>query len=44
LPVITPETVLAVGDTVVVLGPEARLGDAAAMFVDPAAPKPGEAR
>ncbi len=44
LPVITPETVLTVGDTVVVLGPEARLGDAAAMFVDPAAPKPGEAR
>jgi monovalent cation:H+ antiporter-2, CPA2 family len=44
LPVITPETVLTVGDTVVVLGPDARLADAAGMFVDPAAPKPGDAR
>lgn len=33
LPVVTPETVLAPGDTVVVIGPEARLADAAAMFV-----------
>lgn len=37
LPVITPETVLQTGDTVVVLGPEARLCDAAAMFVGQAA-------
>ncbi|MFO1078210.1 MAG: cation:proton antiporter [Planctomycetota bacterium] len=32
LPVVGPDTVLAVGDTVVVLGPETRLLDAAAMF------------
>ncbi len=36
LPVITPETVLHAGDTVVVIGPQARLADAAAMFVPPA--------
>ena len=35
LPVITPETELAVGDTVVVIGPDARLADAAAMFAAP---------
>ncbi|MCA8977490.1 MAG: cation:proton antiporter [Planctomycetes bacterium] len=33
LTVVTPETVLLEGDTVVVLGPESRLGDAGAMFV-----------
>jgi CPA2 family monovalent cation:H+ antiporter-2 len=42
LPVVAPETVLAPGDTVVVIGPEARLQDAAAMFV--AAPVPREVR
>lgn len=36
LPAITPETTLAVGDTVVVIGPRERLVDAAAMFVQPA--------
>lgn len=35
LPVITPETSLETGDTVVVIGPQARLGDAAAMFAAP---------
>lgn len=42
LPVVAPDTVLQVGDTVVVLGPEARLGDAVAMFTQPhaAAAKP----
>ena len=44
LPVITPDTVLEVGDTVVVVGPEARLGDAAGMFVDPASGKALEPR
>lgn len=34
---IGPETVLEVGDTVVVIGPQLRLLDAAAMFADPAA-------
>jgi CPA2 family monovalent cation:H+ antiporter-2 len=32
LPIVTPETVLEVADTVVVVGPEARIPDAAAMF------------
>lgn len=32
---ITPDTVLAPGDAVVVIGPKARLTDAAAMFADP---------
>ena len=32
---ITPDTVLAPGDAVVVIGPTARLADAAAMFADP---------
>jgi monovalent cation:H+ antiporter-2, CPA2 family len=32
---ITPDTVLAPGDAVVVIGPKARLADAAAMFADP---------
>ena len=36
LPLIGPETVLGVGDTVVVIGPQLRLLDAAAMFADPA--------
>lgn len=36
LTAITPETVLQVGDTVVVIGPQARLADAAAMFAEPA--------
>ena len=36
LPAVTPETVLEIDDTVVVLGPQARLPDAAAMFVQPA--------
>lgn len=36
LPAITPETVLEAGDTVVVIGPELRLPDAAAMFAGPA--------
>lgn len=36
LPAITPETVLEVDDTVVVIGPQARLADAAAMFAEPA--------
>ena len=40
LPVITPETVLEPGDTVVVIGPERRLADAAAMFVPPIAASP----
>ncbi len=35
LPTITPETVLEVGDTVVIIGPDARLADAAAMFAAP---------
>ncbi|MBL8730347.1 MAG: cation:proton antiporter [Planctomycetes bacterium] len=35
LPVITPETLLQAGDTVVVIGPQARLADAAALFVPP---------
>jgi len=39
LPVVIPETVLEVGDTVVVIGPETRLVDAAAMFVPPAVPR-----
>jgi CPA2 family monovalent cation:H+ antiporter-2 len=39
LPVITPETVLAIGDTVVVIGPDSRLADAAAMFAAPAQAK-----
>lgn len=38
LPAITPETELQLGDTVVVIGPKARLGDAAAMFAQPAEP------
>jgi CPA2 family monovalent cation:H+ antiporter-2 len=37
LPAVTPELVLEVGDTVVVIGPKARLADAAAMFAQPAA-------
>jgi CPA2 family monovalent cation:H+ antiporter-2 len=32
LPIVTPETVLAAGDVVVVIGPESRLADVAAMF------------
>jgi monovalent cation:H+ antiporter-2, CPA2 family len=36
LPAITPETELQEGDTVVVIGPQARLADAAAMFAQPA--------
>ena len=36
LPAVTPETVLEIDDTVVVLGPQARLPEAAAMFVQPA--------
>lgn len=36
LPVITPETELRAGDTVVLIGPQDRLADAAAMFVPPA--------
>lgn len=41
LPAITPDTVLVVGDTVVVIGPKTRLADAAAMFAQPAAgPRP----
>ncbi|MCR9245187.1 MAG: cation:proton antiporter [bacterium] len=36
LPLVEPETVLEPGDTVVVLGPEERLTDAAAMFAIPA--------
>ncbi|MBL9077874.1 MAG: cation:proton antiporter [Planctomycetes bacterium] len=40
LPVITPETVLQPDDTVVVIGPEARLPDAAAMFVPPTTAAP----
>ncbi|MBM3962564.1 MAG: hypothetical protein FJ306_11775, partial [Planctomycetes bacterium] len=32
---ITPETMLAAGDAVVVIGPKTRLADAAAMFADP---------
>lgn len=35
---ITPETQLAAGDTVVVIGPKERLPDAAAMFAGPCAP------
>jgi CPA2 family monovalent cation:H+ antiporter-2 len=35
LPVVSPDTVLEVGDTVVVIGPESRLSDAASMFVTP---------
>jgi CPA2 family monovalent cation:H+ antiporter-2 len=35
LPAITPDTVLQVGDAVVVIGPKARLADAAAMFAQP---------
>ncbi|MFY9341291.1 MAG: cation:proton antiporter [Planctomycetota bacterium] len=42
LPVINPETELAPGDTVVVVGPEARLADAAAMFAEPALPAKSE--
>ena len=37
LPAITPDTVLQHGDAVVVLGPEKRLADAAAMFQAPCA-------
>jgi monovalent cation:H+ antiporter-2, CPA2 family len=41
LPAITPETTLAVGDTVVVIGPKTRLADAAAMFAQPSTgPRP----
>lgn len=36
LPALSPDTVLQVGDTVVVIGPTARLADAAAMFAAPA--------
>ena len=36
LPAITPDTVLEVGDTVVVIGPQPRLADAGAMFAEPA--------
>lgn len=36
LPVVVPDTVLEVDDTVVVIGPEARLADAQSMFTDPA--------
>jgi CPA2 family monovalent cation:H+ antiporter-2 len=36
LPVITPETVLRAGDTAVLIGPQVRLPDAAALFVPPA--------
>jgi CPA2 family monovalent cation:H+ antiporter-2 len=36
LPAITPDTVLEVGDTVVVIGAKGRLADAAAMFAAPA--------
>lgn len=36
LPAITPDTVLETGDTVVVIGPQTRLVDAAAMFAAPA--------
>ncbi|MEO6598106.1 MAG: cation:proton antiporter [Planctomycetota bacterium] len=35
LPAVTSHTVLHVGDTVVVIGPQARLADAAAMFAEP---------
>lgn len=42
LPMVTPETLLAVGDTVVV-GPKTRLADAAAMFAEPAANRAGAA-
>jgi CPA2 family monovalent cation:H+ antiporter-2 len=35
LPAITPETVLQVGDAVVVIGPQTRLADVAAMFASP---------
>jgi CPA2 family monovalent cation:H+ antiporter-2 len=38
LPEVNPDTVLDVGDTVVVIGPEARLPDATAMFAAMAAP------
>jgi CPA2 family monovalent cation:H+ antiporter-2 len=38
LPAITPDTVLQAGDTVVVIGPVARLADAAAMFAAPGEP------
>jgi monovalent cation:H+ antiporter-2, CPA2 family len=37
---IDPETVLAVGDTVVMIGPQSRLLDAAAMFAEPAVAEP----
>lgn len=40
LPVITPETVLEPCDTVVVIGPERRIADAAAMYVPPTAASP----
>jgi len=40
LPVVAPETALEPGDKVVVLGPEARLVDVAAMFVAPAPAPP----
>jgi monovalent cation:H+ antiporter-2, CPA2 family len=41
LPAITPDTMLAVGDTVVVIGPKTRLADAAAMFAQPSSgPRP----
>jgi len=36
LAAITPETMLEVGDTVVAIGPQTRLADAAAMFAEPA--------
>jgi len=42
LPVVTPETVVEAGDTVVVLGPESRLAEAAAMFTPPASQTPTE--
>jgi len=42
LPVVTPETALQEGDVVVVIGPEARLPDAAAMFAPRAAVVPSE--
>jgi K+/H+ antiporter YhaU regulatory subunit KhtT len=43
LTAIDQDTVLEVGDTVVVIGPQLRLLDAAAMFAEPAATEPPSA-
>jgi CPA2 family monovalent cation:H+ antiporter-2 len=44
LPVITPETVLQADDVAVVIGPEARMADAAAMFHAVAVPARGDGK